>query len=183
MLKKPLITSMAMCGLILATQAKPTQAAEIAPVVVNNQAYGQLQATDDNLTQQIMQLTNNKHANTSTNQARLTGLKVQQANVRAQIAVIDAKRASIKAAEVAKAKAKIQAAAIAKAKTQAAAVQAKTYSLPTVGGAREKLVAYAKQFVGVPYVWGGTTPSGFDCSGLTSYVYANVLGMGIGRTT
>jgi cell wall-associated NlpC family hydrolase len=36
------------------------------------------------------------------------------------------------------------------------------------------VIAYAKQFLGVPYVWGGTTPSGFDCSGFTSYVYRSV---------
>ena len=34
------------------------------------------------------------------------------------------------------------------------------------------MVAYASQFQGVPYVYGGTTPSGFDCSGYTQYVYA-----------
>lgn len=33
------------------------------------------------------------------------------------------------------------------------------------------IVDYAMQFIGVPYVWGGSSPSGFDCSGLTSYVY------------
>lgn len=37
-----------------------------------------------------------------------------------------------------------------------------------------QLIAYAKQFQGVPYVWGGSTPSGFDCSGFTSYVYRHV---------
>ncbi len=33
------------------------------------------------------------------------------------------------------------------------------------------LVAFAKQFVGTPYVSGGKGPGGFDCSGFTSYVY------------
>lgn len=45
------------------------------------------------------------------------------------------------------------------------------------------LIEYAKRFLGIRYVWGGTTPSGFDCSGFTSYVYRNAAGINIGRTT
>lgn len=39
--------------------------------------------------------------------------------------------------------------------------------------ARTAVVSYAKQFLGTPYRWGGASPGGFDCSGLTSYVYAH----------
>jgi len=35
---------------------------------------------------------------------------------------------------------------------------------------RDQIVDYAKKQIGVPYVWAGTDPSGFDCSGFTTYV-------------
>ncbi|MBM7700667.1 C40 family peptidase [Kurthia huakuii] len=47
----------------------------------------------------------------------------------------------------------------------------------------DSLSAYGAKFLGVPYVWGGSTPSGFDCSGFTSYVYKHAAGKTIPRTS
>jgi cell wall-associated NlpC family hydrolase len=49
----------------------------------------------------------------------------------------------------------------------------------TIGG---QAVAIAYHFLGVPYVWAGASPSGFDCSGLTMYVWSQ-LGIRLGHYT
>lgn len=47
------------------------------------------------------------------------------------------------------------------------------YSTTPVTGLsrRKKIVTTARRFLGVPYLWGGITPGGYDCSGLVQIVY------------
>ncbi len=42
---------------------------------------------------------------------------------------------------------------------------------PVSSASAQAVLNYAYSFIGTPYVWGGTTPSGFDCSGFTQYVF------------
>lgn len=48
-------------------------------------------------------------------------------------------------------------------------------------GTGAQVVAYAKQYLGYPYVYGGCSSRGFDCSGFVKYVYAN-FGITLNRT-
>ena len=52
-----------------------------------------------------------------------------------------------------------------------------------VTGDASAIVTLAEAQLGKNYVWGGTGANGFDCSGLTSYVYSKAAGVNIGRTT
>jgi peptidoglycan DL-endopeptidase CwlO len=90
-------------------------------------------------------------------------------SVRSQIAqMISAQRASqARAAQAARV-----------AATQVATPKATFGAGPvssSVPGVRySSVVGIAMQYLGVPYVYGGESPSGFDCSGLVAYVYAQV---------
>jgi peptidoglycan DL-endopeptidase CwlO len=116
----------------------------------------------------------------------------QRASVQSQLAERQALYSSIKdqiaqleAAERAR-QARLAAQARAAAKTQQSAPAPAPAPAPSSssGGSsgsfapppatHSSVVSIALQYLGVPYVWGGASPSGFDCSGLTMYAYAKV---------
>lgn len=70
--------------------------------------------------------------------------------------------------------------------TKTAATKANKTSKPASTQASSRanaIVALAKQEVGKPYVWAGTSEDGFDCSGLVQYVYNHAAGINMPRTT
>ena len=57
-------------------------------------------------------------------------------------------------------------------------------SISKYSEARQRLFAYAEQFIGTPYVYGGTSlTSGIDCSSYVQQCFMNVFGMNLNRTT
>ncbi|MFM6935384.1 MAG: C40 family peptidase [Flavobacteriales bacterium] len=57
-----------------------------------------------------------------------------------------------------------------------------TYKVRPVNPKADAIISYAKTFLGVPYRYGGTTPSGFDCSGFINYIFGN-FGFSLVRTS
>ena len=56
------------------------------------------------------------------------------------------------------------------------------YALNKTKPTASAIIATAKKYIGVPYVWGGSTPSGFDCSGFVQYVF-NAHGISLPRVS
>lgn len=52
---------------------------------------------------------------------------------------------------------------------------------PAASGNGSSVVSKAKSYIGSKYIYGGMTPSGFDCSGFTSYIYKQ-FGVSLNRT-
>jgi peptidoglycan DL-endopeptidase CwlO len=101
-------------------------------------------------------------------------------SVKEEIASMVAAEQRRQAALAAQARARAQAAELAAQAQQdapytAVAPETVLEAAPPPDGSRSsQVVSIALQYLGVPYVWGGMSPSGFDCSGLVSYVYAQI---------
>lgn len=68
------------------------------------------------------------------------------------------------------------------AAAEARAAEARTHAESARANANT-LIANAEKYLGTPYVWGGKTPAGFDCSGFVQYVFRETYGIDVGGWT
>lgn len=66
--------------------------------------------------------------------------------------------------------------------TSAAQAITSNDSAPKINKQVEEIIQFAKKFLGTPYHYAGSTPSGFDCSGFIYYVMGN-FGMRLSRSS
>jgi len=113
-------------------------------------------------------------------ESQLAERKQLVASIRSEIEQMKREEAARQAELVRQARARAAAAAAAPApivSTSSDAAPATTPSpvaAPSGGGGNSSLVDIAMRYLGIPYVYAGADPSGFDCSGFTMYVYAQI---------
>jgi len=133
--------------------------------------------------QQLLASVKDELAEMQAEERRRQAALIEQARIRLEaqrLAALQAEDVAAAAAAAATAQATISATAPATTSATAAPTADTTYvPIPTApppdGTKASQVIAIAMQYLGVAYVWGGASPSqGFDCSGLTTYSFAQI---------
>ena len=113
-----------------------------------------------------------KNSNSTISQLNAAIQELRDARSKVILPSIDDKIVDLieKAKDIVADKKAAEAAAASAPKSTSSTAPGKTYSVSASGNA---IVNYSYNFLGIPYVWGGTTTSGLDCSGFTKLVYAH----------
>ncbi|QOL31868.1 C40 family peptidase [Bifidobacterium eulemuris] len=164
--------AVAMCGVSLAFVA-PSATADDSDAVTSARSFPKATAVKKNLYAESVSTTVEEDSDWGS----IESLDVPQTQSQAEK---DAE-AQAQAEEEAAAEAQAQAADRSQQRETLSTTTVTTPSVPASADA-SALASYATQFAGYPYVYGGNTPSGWDCSGFTQYVFAQ-FGKDIGRTT
>lgn len=146
-------------------------AVQDAPIVSASRSFKGVQSRDAKLLKEAVSV------NVDANYGGIESLNVPQTKSQAEK---DAEAQAQRALEAAQAARVAQQAAQAASRSAARQAASAAVELPA-SASGSAVVSTAMQYLGAPYVFGGTTPAGWDCSGFTSYVFRQ-LGLEIGRT-